>query len=285
MAFIYKITNLKNNKLYIGQTSTTLERRFRQHQVAAFTLNLQYPLYKAMRKYGIDNFKIELVEEVAPEQLNEREQFYIRQYESFVSFNKGYNATRGGEGNILLDYELIYKLWEEGKSIAEISSITGANRYGIRGVLKVLPTYNETESRIRGNTYQHSLRLKPIYQYTPDGNFVAEFASVSEASAALNIPVKSLFAALTSDITLAGCCQWSYLKQETIAAITYKARKYKQAVLEITATGTVLARYESASEAARILGLNSNYVRTACNKASHKYAKLDRYFKYEEEVM
>lgn len=285
MAFIYKITNLQNNKVYIGQTSTTLERRFRQHQVAAFTLNLKYPLYSAMRKYGIENFKIELIEEVTPEQLDEREQFYIKQYESFVSLNKGYNATRGGEGNILLDYELIYKLWDEGKSIAEISNITGANRYGIRGVLKVLPTYSETESRIRGNTYQHSLRLKPVYQYTPNGSFVAEFESVFKASVALNIPVKSLYAALTNDNTLAGCCQWSYLKQETIPAITYKARKYKQAVLEIDSAGTILARYESASEAARVLGLDPDYVRTACNKASHKYAKLDRYFKYEEGMM
>ena len=285
MAFIYKITNLQNNKIYIGQTSTTLERRFRQHQIAAFTLNLKRPLYNAMRKYGIEVFTIEMVEEVAVECVNEREQYYIKQYESFAPLGKGYNATRGGEGNIILDYDLIYQLWNDGKSIAEISAITKANRYGIRGVLKVLPTYNETESRIRGNKYQHSLRLKPVYQYSPEGKFLAEFESAATAAALLNIPIKSIFAALTYEATLAGCYQWSYIKQETVPAITYKARKYKQAVLEIDATGAILARYESASEAARVLNLDSNYVRTACNKASHKYAKLDRYFKYEEEVM
>lgn len=281
MAFIYKITNSKNGKLYIGQTSTTLERRFRQHQVAAFTLNLKYPLYRAMRKYGIDNFTIELVEEVTIELLNEREQYYIKQYESFAPLGKGYNATRGGEGNVLLDYDLIYQLWDEGKSIAEISTIIGANRYGIRGVLKVLPTYNETESRIRGNSYQHSLRLKPVYQYSPSGEFIAEFESVSAASNALNIPVKSIFAALTYDSTLAGCCQWSYSKQETLPAITYKARKYRQPVVEIDVNGNILARYGSAPEAAAATGLRADYIRNACNKMNYKYAKLDRYFRFE----
>lgn len=285
MAFIYKITNLVNDKLYIGQTSTTLERRFRQHQVAAFTLNLKYPLYRAMRKYGIESFTIELVEEVAADQLNEREQFYIKQYESFAPLGKGYNATRGGEGNILLDYDLIYKLWDEGKSIAEISTITGANRYGIRGVLKVLPTYNDTESRIRGNNYQHSLRLKPVYQYSPGGEFLAEFESAAVASSMLNLPIKSIFAALTSESVLAGCCQWRYFKQEAIPAITYKARKYKQPVVEIDTVGNILARYESAPAAATATGLKADYIRNACNKANYKYAKLDRYFRFEEEVM
>lgn len=281
MAIIYKITNLINGKLYIGQTSKTLELRFRQHQVAAFTLNLKYPLYRAMRKHGIENFKIELVEEVAPEQINEREQFYIKQYESFAPLGKGYNATRGGEGNILLDYDLIYQLWDEGKSIAEISIITGANRYGIRGVLKVLPTYNETESRIRGNNYQHSLRLKPVYQYSPSGEFIAEFESASAASNALNIPIKSIFAALTDVSTLAGCYQWSYSKQETLPAITYKARKYRQPVVEIDANGNIVAQYESAAAAASATGLKADYIRNACNKANYKYAKLERYFRFE----
>lgn len=285
MAIIYKITNLVNGKLYIGQTSKTLDLRFRQHQVAAFTLNLKYPLYRAMRKYGIENFKIELVEEVVTEQINEREQFYIKQYESFAPLGKGYNATRGGEGNILLDYDLIYQLWDEGKSIAEISTITGANRYGIRGVLKVLPTYNETESRKRGNNYQHSLRLKPVYQYSPSGEFIAEFESADTAAKALNIPIKSIFAALTSESVLAGCCQWSYSKQKTVPAITYKARKYKQPVVEIDTEGHILARYESASAAATATGLKADYIRNACNKANYKYAKLDRYFRFEEEVM
>jgi group I intron endonuclease len=283
MAFIYKITNLKNGKLYIGQTSTTLERRFRQHQVAAFTLNLKYPLYRAMRKHGIENFKIDLVEETTPEQLNEREQFYIKQYESFAPIGKGYNATRGGEGNILLDYDLIYKLWDEGKSIAEISTITGANRYGIRGVLKALPTYNETESRIRGNNYQHSLRLKSVYQYSPNGEFIAEFESAAAAATALNISIKNIFAALTYESTLAGCYQWSYTKQETLPAITHKVRKYKQPVLELDADGTVIAKYESANAAAVATGLNANSIRKACNRSIHKC--LNRYFKFEEEVM
>lgn len=282
MAFIYKITNLQNNKVYIGQTSTSLERRFRQHQIAAFTLQLKRPLYNAMRKYGIENFKIDLLEEVAPTEVSAREQFYIKLYESFAPLGKGYNATRGGEGNILLDYEYIYQLWHEGKSIAEISLIIGANRYGIRGVLKALPDYNEFESRVRGNNYQHSLRLKAIYQYSPEGNYITSYKSVSEAADSLKVSAKSLFFALTNQGQLAASCQWSYEKVDALKPVQHKVRKYKQTVLEIDIDGNVLAEYESASAAAKALALDSCYIRTACNKASHKYTKLDRYFKYKE---
>lgn len=282
MAFIYKITNLQNNKVYIGQTATSLDRRFRQHQTAAFTLCLKRPLYNAMRKYGLDSFKIELLEEVSSSEASEREQFYIKLYESFAPLGKGYNATRGGEGNILLDYDLISQLWRDGKSIAEISLITGATRYGVRGVLKVLPEYNETESRIRGNNYQHGLRLKSVYQYSPEGTYIMTHESVAQAAEYLNISTKSLFFALTTPGQLAAGYQWSYEKVESLVPIRHKVRKYKQIVLEIDSADNILAEYESASAAAKTLNLDPCYIRTACNKASHKYAKLDRYFKYKE---
>jgi len=282
MAFIYKITNLQNNKIYIGQTSTTLDRRFRQHQIAAFTLKLKRPLYSAMRKYGIENFKIELVEEVDADKVADAEQLYISRYESFAPLGKGYNATRGGEGAILLDYDLIYQLWRDGKSIAEISTITGATRYSIRGVLKVLPDYNETESRRRGNRYQHSLRLKTIYQYAPDGTYLMTYDSVATAAESLNISTKSLFFALTVPGQLAAETQWSYLRLDKLSPIEHKVRKYKQPVLEIDSNGKVIAEYESASAAAKLLSLDSGYIRTACTRDSHKYAKLDRYFIYKQ---
>ena len=56
MSYIYKIINDINDKVYIGQTSYSLETRFKEH---LYKVNLDRPLYRAMRKYGIDNFHIE----------------------------------------------------------------------------------------------------------------------------------------------------------------------------------------------------------------------------------
>lgn len=64
MAYIYKIINDINNKVYIGKTNQNIQKRFQQHLNDSKRLNIQNrPLYKAMNKYGLQYFHIELIEE------------------------------------------------------------------------------------------------------------------------------------------------------------------------------------------------------------------------------
>ena len=114
-----KIVNNINQKIYIGKTEFSLEKRFKEHcRDALKESNRDRPLYRAMRKYGIENFRIELIEETSnPE---EREIYWIEQY---GSFKNGYNATLGGDGRHYRDYDLIYSLYQEGKTIQEIAEI------------------------------------------------------------------------------------------------------------------------------------------------------------------
>ena len=60
MSYIYKITNDINNKVYVGKTNLTIEKRFREHCTDSkkFTIEKR-PLYNAMNKYGIEHFHIE----------------------------------------------------------------------------------------------------------------------------------------------------------------------------------------------------------------------------------
>ena len=101
---IYCITNLLNNKKYIGLSKNCL-RRWNEHKYRALHPKRKddtiKPLYCAIRKYGIENFSFEIVEICEYKNLKEREIYWI---EYFDSYTKGYNATLGGdlpEGHIL----------------------------------------------------------------------------------------------------------------------------------------------------------------------------------------
>lgn len=100
MGYIYKITNNINNKIYIGQTIKERPTdRFSQHRYLARhskqEKGISY-LHQAMAKYGVDNFTFEVIENIENDKLNEREQYWIAQYNSLVP--QGYNLTIGGEG-------------------------------------------------------------------------------------------------------------------------------------------------------------------------------------------
>ena len=85
MGIIYKITNISNNKIYIGKTIYSLNHRWQQHLNIAFNKNrpsYNYKLYKAIRKYGKDNFIIETLEDIDNSLLNEKEIYWIKYYNS-----------------------------------------------------------------------------------------------------------------------------------------------------------------------------------------------------------
>ncbi len=94
MICIYKYTNKINNKVYIGQTSNISIRKY-QHEYHAFKLKTLYPIYNAFRKYGIDNFTLEILEECEKEFSNEKEMYYINLFDS-TNGVKGYNLQDGG---------------------------------------------------------------------------------------------------------------------------------------------------------------------------------------------
>ena len=97
---IYKITNLVNGKIYVGYTKNSLEERFKAHCYrASGHTEVNMPIVKAIRQYGKENFKIELLEESEDDEYihNEREKYWIDTLNS-KDIAIGYNIARGGDG-------------------------------------------------------------------------------------------------------------------------------------------------------------------------------------------
>ena len=89
--WIYKITNIQNNKVYIGQTIRPIEQRFHRHLSDALNNILDTHFARAIRKYGKDSFIIEEIDNAqTQDELNQKEQYWIRYYNSVED---GYNET------------------------------------------------------------------------------------------------------------------------------------------------------------------------------------------------
>lgn len=164
MASIYIIKNTINNKVYIGQTIQPISIRFTNHKMASRIEDTKF--YRAIRKYGEENFYIELLETVPFHDLNEREKFWIKYYDSYYH---GYNSTLGGDGVSRLDYNFIYNEWSNGKSCAQIGTENNISRDVISRILKNEFNISEKDIINRGYEYNHTLSSQFILSKWNDG--------------------------------------------------------------------------------------------------------------------
>ena len=133
MAYIYKITNDINQKIYIGKTERNIEERFKEHCREYRKKRCEKrPLYAAMKKYGTEHFHVELVEET--DNPEEREQYWIKFYNSYGS--TGYNATMAGDGKKYIDVNKLIEAYERLGTIVAVSQETGHDEGHISKLLR-----------------------------------------------------------------------------------------------------------------------------------------------------
>lgn len=116
--YIYLITNLINNKKYVGQTINDFSIRFRQHKNTHKYYSCQKtlsPVDRAIGKYGDENFKYEIIYVTdSLEDLNEKEIYYIDYYKTHVSCG-GYNIKYGGDNGGKHDESTKFKIGDAQK--------------------------------------------------------------------------------------------------------------------------------------------------------------------------
>lgn len=162
MAFIYKITNDINQRIYIGMTERTIKERFKEHcQEYKRERAEKRPLYSAMKKYGIEHFHVELVEET--DNPEEREQYWI---EFYNSYKEGYNATLGGDGRSHINQDEIEKILEAYNRLGTVVAVKRETGHDVSCISRLLK-----QAGVQVVTSQEISRKKlskSITQYTKD---------------------------------------------------------------------------------------------------------------------
>lgn len=253
MGYIYKVTNTVNGKVYIGQTTRDVPSRWKNHLSDA-----RYPkqqdhsiLHKAMRKYGESVFTIDELEQCDNDILDEREQYWIQQYDSV---NAGYNISLGGKGYKKCLDDDILRLWEQGKSFVEIADI--------------LSVHMETVSRIlkRYGIEHRPQQIQPnaVHQYTLDGEYIQSFPSVCAASSYLGIRGSGGIRSVC--IGRNRHChgyRWSYDKVDKLPPI--RKDNGLHPVAQYDKDGKLIKVYKKMIDAAKELNVTQGSIWAVCN--------------------
>lgn len=270
---IYKFENLINHKIYIGQ-STQLEERYKQHKSKSNTVDKRF--YDAVRKYGWDNFSYEILEYCQPEELNDREVYYVSYYDSY---NNGYNATPGGD-NIgkhasisVQQYSLSGKFIKEYNSMKEASKATGVSvnmltrcckgRTNHAGLYQWKYT-NDKEKEIKYIKQENvCLRNRKILQYNLNGELIRIYDTLEEASKLTNTS-KSLITnnCKRKHSNTANGYVWRY--EDSPLQENEKIPLKEKKVLQYDLNGNFLQEYQSLTEASKITGINLGNIGSVC---------------------
>ena len=163
MGYIYKITCLPTNQIYIGLTVTSIEERWEQHCRVAYLPShgdYDFPFHRAIRKYGKEQFKIQWIDtESNFNQLKMKERFWISFYDSYYH---GYNATMGGDGNLKYDYDEIVNYYlQNGNSLLKTCQHFHIYDQVVYSALKSKNIdYKSLTSITEKNPIQHKLQNK-----------------------------------------------------------------------------------------------------------------------------
>lgn len=237
---VYMHVNKINNKKYIGITRQELEKRWAN--------GLGYktqPFYKAIEKYGWENFEHYIIyEKISFKKACEFEKELIAQYNT-TDYRFGYNRSEGGEdviiyyNNLVHKNKTVYQYSFDGNFIQSFNSVIEAVQWLN---IKNIHAGTNISSCARENGKSHSAygyiwsydflgeqiadynlhksyigNHKIIYQYDLDGNYIDSYYSVKEGAEKYNVTPQSIFDVIDKENRMCANYQWrSYLKKDGI---------------------------------------------------------------------
>lgn len=205
MFYVYKYTS-PSGKIYIGYTGKSKGKRSGGSNGSCYSNSTYF--YHAIKKYGIENFNYEILENnLSKEKAKEKEQYYIQLYDA-TNPDIGYNLTKGGDGNQKYDYEYIYKLYLEGKTVGEIKQTLNCSESPIQASLEMHNVPGKERIQRSAGKYHTVI----IYQYSKDKKLINSFNSIAEAERITGIAHANIVANCKGRRKSAGGFIWSYDK-------------------------------------------------------------------------
>jgi len=179
--FIYIIKNSINNKVYIGQTTQSVEVRFKQH-IKCLKSNSKQAVSRAIKKYGKDKFFYEVLEKCTIEKLDEKEEYYIKKYSSF---SKGYNLNGGGSQSrkplLKICNPIVIAMYKQEFSQREIAKICNVSHSTIGKILNLnkIPCRRKSHKLTKHSKISEQ-QLKPLLQKNLSFRKIAKILNVSD---------------------------------------------------------------------------------------------------------
>ena len=276
MVGIYRVVNNIDGKCYVGQ-STNIEKRWGEHRRGSnYHKHDGFHLYEAIRKYGLYNFKFEVIEECDVSVLDEREKYWI---DFFNSCENGYNMNTGGRKISENDQKIIYDLWNEGYSIGEIADHVICSYVSVARFVRSSEWYDKEESARRSKAWHR----KPVFQYRIDGTFLREFLSIDDAGRETGVRPDTISACCNKRCSKsAGGYQWSFEKLEKLDPYNpYEKPREQRKVLQFTKSGELIGRYDSITDAHKKTGVSRSSISPTC----HNIQEYGKGFIWRFEVM
>lgn len=201
MGIIYKITNTKTGKVYIGQTTHTLRDRWRLHCARNSTCSL---LKQAIQKYGKEAFVLEQIDIAeSREELNQKEKEWIKKENSMTP--NGYNSDPGG-------YYIEYSEESKKKMSEHHANVKGSNN-PIYGVKRSEETRELISKRLRGKyTGKESANHRAVINLDTGEKFV----TATEAAKAYGVTVSTLTKTCRGLQKQTAGCRWAFIEKEVM---------------------------------------------------------------------
>ena len=222
MGYIYLIRKEGKPK-YVGLTTVSVLERWKKHLENSRN-NSNFALHQALRKYGEQNFTIEVIEENNNSLLGEREQYWIKYYKTHVS-DGGYNMTYGGEtaadslkkkcyqydiaGNFLKEFESVSAACREVSGQSTVGNILKAINGNIRIAYGFRWSYEKLD-KLQPISNKHTGSKKPIYQFDIKGKFLQKYDSAADAARSLGKRAGTIRNAALGNRKTAYGYIWSY---------------------------------------------------------------------------
>lgn len=228
---VYKVTNTINGKVYVGITNQTFKVRWYKHCSDSLR-GSEFPLHNAIRKYGVDNFTIELLEICDTlEQLKEREKFWIIELQSKVDKN-GYNLTDGGDGTF-------------GRKLSEET----------REKIRKKAIGRTISEELKSNMSKRSPFKKQVNMFDLEGNYIKTFDGLAVAARETKTHATNITKCCKGVYTQCGGYKWSYTgeitKQEEVKPVVTKVTRTKRVTSEETKLKLSISNKENWTEEKR----------------------------------